>query len=267
MLKFDTKRENLAGKLLLSSALVAVSLAYGWWQRDDAEKLKLAMVPAPLPLAPKTPAPAPPTPALTPPDTVVQTQPGTPDIDAASSTKENPNQTATEPQKPRVVAKAATQTIAPPAAPEPPPQNRDAPSSPVSAAPVVQAPAQIVSSADDTSSLFLVTGTPDPIAKSPAPIGAHLEDGDYVSSRHGFMWGDLRIKIFVRGGAITGVQALQFPDHRSQSLYLSGLAIPKLESEVIKKQTAQVDTVSSATDTSYVFQDAVADAIVKATRG
>jgi len=81
------------------------------------------------------------------------------------------------------------------------------------------------------------------------------------------MWGDLRVKIAIRGGQIAGMQVLQYPDHRSQSLYLSQMAIPVLESEVIKKQTSQVDTVSSATDTSYVFQDAVADAIVKATRG
>ena len=63
-----------------------------------------------------------------------------------------------------------------------------------------------------------------------------------------------------RGGGV-GV-----PDHRAQSAYLSQLALPILESEVIKSQKAQVDFVSSATDTSYTFQDAVADAIAKATR-
>jgi uncharacterized protein with FMN-binding domain len=45
------------------------------------------------------------------------------------------------------------------------------------------------------------------------------------------------------------------------------MALPILESEVIKSQKPQVDAVSSATDTSYTFQDAVADAITKATRG
>lgn len=44
------------------------------------------------------------------------------------------------------------------------------------------------------------------------------------------------------------------------------MAGPLLESEVIKGQQSQVDTVSSATDTSYAFQDAVANAIMKATR-
>lgn len=265
MLKLVGKRESLAGKLLLSSALVAVSLAYGWWQWTDTEKLKVAMAPAPPPLVPKSPAFIPPSPAGAPPDSAVQTQTVASDGNA-SGAKESPNRAAAEPQKTLTVAKAAPQPAAPASAmPESPPQSGDTVASPVPAAPV--APVQIVSPADDASSLFLVTGTPDPAAKSPVPAGMHLEDGDYVSSRHQLMWGDLRIKIFVRGGVITGVQALQFPDHRSQSLYLSGLALPKLESEVIKKQTAQVDTVSSATDTSIVFQDAVADAIVKATRG
>ena len=101
----------------------------------------------------------------------------------------------------------------------------------------------------------------------PVAAGLHLADGDYVSDRHSLMWGDLRIRISIQGGLITGVQTLQYPDHRSQSLYLSQMALPILASEVIKSQKAQVDIVSSATDTSYTFQDAVADAIAKATRG
>ena len=100
----------------------------------------------------------------------------------------------------------------------------------------------------------------------PASAGTHLLDGDYVSDRHQLEWGDLRVKISVHGGQITGVQILQYPDHRSHSLDLSLMAGPTLESEVIKTQHAQVDAVSSATDTSDAFQDTIADAIVKAAR-
>ena len=114
--------------------------------------------------------------------------------------------------------------------------------------------------------LALVTGAPEPGAASPAPAGLHLADGDYVSDRQELAWGDLRAKISIRSGLITGVQILQYPDHRSQSLYLSQMAGPILESEVIKSQKAQVDVVSSATDTSYAFQDTIANAIIKATR-
>jgi uncharacterized protein with FMN-binding domain len=114
----------------------------------------------------------------------------------------------------------------------------------------------------------LATGTPSPGVTPfiPASAGTHLLDGDYVSDRHQLEWGDLRVKISVHGGQITGVQILQYPDHRSHSLDLSLMAGPTLESEVIKTQKAQVDAVSSATDTSYAFQDTIADVIVKAAR-
>lgn len=114
--------------------------------------------------------------------------------------------------------------------------------------------------------LPLVTGTPAPGAGSAAPSGTYLADGDYVSDRQQLAWGDLRVKISIRGGTIVAVQIVQYPDHRSQSLYLSQMAGPVLASEVIKTQKAQVDVVSSATDTSYSFQDTVANAIMKATR-
>lgn len=262
MLSSNKKRESLAGKLLLSSALVALSLAYGWWQRQDAGRPKLAM--APVPVAPKKSVSIAPVPAAAPTAPAEQPQIAASDAETGSGVVAAPNTATAEPQK--SAAKSLPQAAAS-AAPEPQ-QNADASPSLASTAPAAQMPPQTILPIDgDETQPFLVTGTPDPAAKSPVPAGAHLEDGDFVSSRHQFMWGDLRIKIFVRGGAITGLQALQFPDHRSQSLYLSGLAIPKLESEVIKNQTAQVDTVSSATDTSIVFQDAVADAIIKATRG
>jgi uncharacterized protein with FMN-binding domain len=74
------------------------------------------------------------------------------------------------------------------------------------------------------------------------------------------------VKISVHGGQITGVQMVQYPDHRTESLEISQMASPILNSEVIKTQQSKVDVVSSATDTSYVFQNAIASAIRKAVR-
>jgi uncharacterized protein with FMN-binding domain len=196
----------------------------------------------------------------------------TSDANAVSGASNAPSQAATapQPQKSFTIAKAPPQIIPPsaaPAAPEAQPQqNNESSSSPPSL--TAQQALQMNLPTDGVSpALALVTGTPEPGAIAPVPTGSHLEDGDYVSSKHELMWGELRVKISIHGGLITGVQALQFPDHRSQSLYLSQMAIPILGSEVIKSQKSQVDVVSSATDTSYTFQDAVADAIIKATRG
>jgi uncharacterized protein with FMN-binding domain len=112
-----------------------------------------------------------------------------------------------------------------------------------------------------------VSGVPDPDAKPAIPAGGtRLEDGDYTSDRVQFEWGDLRVRIVVTGGKITTVQIMSYPDHRSQSLYLIQLADPFLTKEVIKTQQSNVHTVSTATNTSVAFREAVAGAIVKATR-
>ncbi|HEY4276194.1 MAG TPA: FMN-binding protein [Rhizomicrobium sp.] len=262
MLNSGRKRENLAGKLLLSSALVAVSLAYGWWDRPAAHGPAMAMAPMPLP---KALAPAAPPLAATSPAPEAQT--GARDADTASLSPAQANAVA-QPEKPAIVAKVEPQPVAPSVAPAPLPAQPQQDKVAAVPAPAPQPTPQSPPPADNTSPLeAMLTGTPEPGAKPAIPAGMHLEDGDYVSGKHEFMWGDLRIKIAVRGGVIAGMQALEYPDHRSQSAYLSQMAIPTLASEVIKKQTSQVDTVSSATDTSYVFQDAVADAVTKATRG
>ena len=242
MLSPKNKTESLAGKLLLSSALVAVSLAYGWWQTRNAG---LAM--APTPLASSRPAPVPHRSVTAP------TQPVT--EDAASG--EAPRPVAAAPQPQRSAPIARPQTVVPSAAQAAPEsrQNAESPSPP--SAPASQQATESVSPLPPVAAV-------EPAASVPA--GLHLADGDFVSDRHGLMWGDVRVKVSIHGGQITAVEALEFPDHRAQSAYLSQLALPILESEVIKSQKAQVDVVSSATDTSYTFQDAVADAITKATR-
>ena len=252
----SARRESLAGKLLLSTALVAVSLGYGWWQTQEVEAPKLAMAPMPVPpVKPLAQSPPPP----------VQAEAQAEAQAAPSAPADAPVKSA--PQKSAAIANvqtAAPQAIAPSAAPATPaPQPATEQPAPVQ----LQAMQTYVPTDGASPPFPLVTGTPEPGATVPLPPGTHLADGESVSSRHSLMWGDLKVRIMVQGGVITGVQVLQYPDHRSQSLYLSQLALPILAAEVIKNQKAQVDAVSSATDTSYTFQDAVAEAIAKATRG
>jgi len=205
------KHENLAAKLLLSSALVIVSVGYAWWHRHNEASPHMVVAEAPQPPATHPPARATATPAMTAP-------------------------LATAPQHEiHLPAPAPLSALASLQMYQPPP---------------VQTP------------LPLVTGTPSPGV--PVPVG--LEDGDYLSDTEQYEWGDLQVKISVHGGQITGVQMVQYPDHRAESLQISQMASPILDSEVIKTQQAKVDVVSSATDTSYVFRNAIASAIVKASR-
>jgi uncharacterized protein with FMN-binding domain len=212
------KHEKLAGRLLLSSALVAVSLGYAWWQNAASPHMVTAQ--APQPKATHPPARGAASPAKT-----------APSVPALFATAAPPQHDMRLPS--RLSALASLQMYQPP-------------------------PVQ--------TSLPLVTGTPSPGATVPIPTGVHLEDGDYLSDTEQYEWGDLKVKISVHGGQITGVQIVQYPDHRAESLQISQMASPLLDSEVIKTQQAKVDVVSSATDTSYVFRAAIASAIVKASR-
>jgi len=249
----NPRRDSLAGKLLLSSALVAVSLAYGWWQAREVKRPVMAMAPMP-------PKPMPvPDPAAVAPAAPAEPAP----LDVAAAPVAAPATAANPVAAPKTAAVAKAPQTATPTAPEP---QQAAVTPPPTLTP--QQALQMYVPMEGASPAFPpVSGSPDAGAVAPLPAGMHLADGDFVSDRHTLMWGDLRVRISIQGGAIRGMQVLQFPDHRSQSLYLSQLALPVLQSEVIKNQKAQVDVVSSATDTSYTFQDAVADAITKATRG
>jgi uncharacterized protein with FMN-binding domain len=227
------KHQSLAGKLLLSTALVAVSLAYGWWQRHTAADQNMA---APVPVSPAVnkPVTVRSRSAVTAPAGAPATR-ATGDIGAAAPTapsQENVRLPALSPATP-VSALAELEMY------QPPP---------------VQPP------------LALVTGTPALGASPPIPAGTRLADGDYLSDTEQFEWGDVTVRISVQGGLIRGVQIVNYPDHRAESLQISQMASPLLDSEVIQTQQSKVDIVSSATDTSYVFRDAIANAIKKATR-
>ncbi|HEX4370136.1 MAG TPA: FMN-binding protein [Rhizomicrobium sp.] len=211
------KHENLAARLLLSSALVAVSLSYAWWHRhtEAAPHIAAAEVPQP-------------------------------PVTHATANLANPAMTAPSALQPLAAA-----------APPQHPVRLPAPLSALASLQMYQPPPV-------QTPLPLVTGTPSPGATAPIPAG--LEDGDYLSDTRQYEWGNLQVKISVHGGQITGVQMVQYPDHRAESLQISQMASPLLGSEVIKTQQAKVDIVSSATDTSYVFRDAIASAIKKASR-
>lgn len=226
MLNSGKRRGSLAGKLVLSTALIAVSLAYGWWQRHTLAGPGIAVAPAPpganrlAPVRSNSPMTA----RAEPTAPAAQATPG---IGVTPGSRGVSGRTIAPP----LTALAALRMYQPP-----PPQ----------------------------APLPLVTGTPG--ATALIPSGTYLRDGAYLSDRQQYEWGDLMVRIAIHGGQITGVQVVQYPDHRSESLELSQMASPILDSEVIKTQQSNVDVVSSATDTSYAFRDAIASAITRATR-
>lgn len=90
--------------------------------------------------------------------------------------------------------------------------------------------------------------------------GRHLlKDGSYVSTGRG-MVGDISVEMRVRDGFIDRVSVVE----HEENVGVVEDAFDRLESSVIRKQSADVDTISGATEASYGFMEAVRNCIRQA---
>lgn len=90
------------------------------------------------------------------------------------------------------------------------------------------------------------------------------KDGTYTGSVADAYYGYVQVKATILGGKLTDVAFLQYPSDRSTSRYINSQAMPVLRQEAIAAQSAQVDGVSGATDTSAAFRESIAAALQKA---
>ena len=90
--------------------------------------------------------------------------------------------------------------------------------------------------------------------------GRHLlKDASYVSAGRG-MQGDIQVELRVRDGYIDRVNVVE----HNENVGVSEDAFDRLEDDVLRKQSADVDTVSGATEASYGFMEAVRNCIRQA---
>jgi uncharacterized protein with FMN-binding domain len=104
-------------------------------------------------------------------------------------------------------------------------------------------------------------------ADTPGATGASTtlyKDGAYTGSVADAQWGYIQVKVIIQKGAISDVQFLQYPNERERSVLINDYADPQLTSEAIQAQSAQVDLVTGATDTSEAFIQSLSDALAQA---
>ena len=90
--------------------------------------------------------------------------------------------------------------------------------------------------------------------------GRHLlKDGSYVSAGRG-MQGDIQVELRVRDGYIDRVDVAE----HNENVGVAEDAFDRLEEDVLRKQSADVDTISGATEASYGFMEAVRNCIRQA---
>ena|SRR5690348_1228790 len=108
------------------------------------------------------------------------------------------------------------------------------------------------------------TAPTSPTSAGTTPPGSQYKNGSYTGGSADAQWGTVQVQAIVQNGRLTGVKFLQYPNERSRSVEINSYAIPQLTTEAIQAQSAQVDFVSGATDTSFAFMQSLSDALTQA---
>jgi uncharacterized protein with FMN-binding domain len=83
--------------------------------------------------------------------------------------------------------------------------------------------------------------------------------GDAISTR----WGDVQVRVTVKNGKITSIDALELTGNDPRSAQISAYAAPQLQQEALAAQTADIDAVSGATYTSAGYAQSLQSALDK----
>ncbi len=95
-------------------------------------------------------------------------------------------------------------------------------------------------------------------------LNVGYKDGSYNGSVTDAFYGNVQVQVVISNDKLTDVIFLQYPSDRSTSRSINSQAMPYLRQEAIAAQTAQVDVVSGATQTSQAFTRSLESALSQA---
>jgi uncharacterized protein with FMN-binding domain len=122
---------------------------------------------------------------------------------------------------------------------------------------------------------FKTTAVQGPPAAAPAaPVPVAPGSGRGAGTTLGWLrgpavdtkFGPVQVRVHISGGRITDVQAMRLPADTKLSQRISAYAGPLLQREVLRAQSARIDTVSGATYTSQGYRQSLQAALDSALR-
>ncbi len=125
-------------------------------------------------------------------------------------------------------------------------------------------PPTSTSSASASNRSSSASASVTPAASGTSVPGALYKDGTYTGSVADAQWGNVQVQVVIQNGKITNITFLQYPNERDRSVRINEEADPQLISEAIQAQSANVDIVTGATDTSEAFIQSLTDALSQA---
>jgi uncharacterized protein with FMN-binding domain len=90
-----------------------------------------------------------------------------------------------------------------------------------------------------------------------AATGTKTITGDTVQTR----WGPVQVRITIKDGKLTEVTAVTYPTDNPRDQEINSYALPRLRSEALQAQSAEIDTVSGATYTSDGYRQSLQSAL------
>lgn len=119
---------------------------------------------------------------------------------------------------------------------------------------------------DDGPRVIRPNTTPAPLPASPSQTTttAVYKDGTYTGSVADAFYGLVQVKATIVKGRITDVVFLSYPSDRATSVSINSQAMPYLKQEAIAAQTANVNIISGATETSLAFKQSLSFALASA---
>ena len=89
-------------------------------------------------------------------------------------------------------------------------------------------------------------------------------DGKYSGKVADAYYGNIQVEATIVANKITDVKFLQYPNERQNSIRLNIDAMPKLQTEAIVAQKADVDGITGASLTSAAFIESLSGALAQA---
>ena len=90
------------------------------------------------------------------------------------------------------------------------------------------------------------------------------KNGSYTGSVEDAFYGNIQVKVTIANSKVADVTFLQSPSDRQQSIQINSQAMPLLKQEAIQANSASVNGVSGATDTSQAFIRSLQNALSQA---
>jgi uncharacterized protein with FMN-binding domain len=120
-------------------------------------------------------------------------------------------------------------------------------------------PSSVQSAATNTATS--APATPDTSSSSSS---AQYKDGTYTGKAIDTPYGTVQIQAIISGGKIADVKFVTMPDDRGHTQEVTNESAPLLKQETLSKQSAHIDFVSGATQTSEGYQQSLQSALDQA---